>query len=256
MLDAVQQYVAQYDAPVKDDEPDLMGQAANVLSTLYTFEPGEKLHTYLKLATPLSYCYKRATVAITANVAKATHGETRNETLGSGDASVPLQSFTLRQPPLTYVSANEPDGIESTLRVYVNSVEWHEAPAMVAMGSGDRGFTTRTDDNGNTSIIFGNGQHGARVPTGVANVTAIYRNGIGKAGNVNAGQITNLLSRPLGVKGVNNPIEAAGGADKETRDQARKNAPLAVMALDRLVGVQDYADFSRTFAGIAKAQSA
>jgi hypothetical protein len=256
MLDAVQQYVAQYDAPVKDDEPDLMGQAANVLSTLYTFEPGEKLHTYLKLATPLSYCYKRSTVAINANVAKATHGETRNETLGSGDASVPLQSFTLRQPPLTYVSANEPDGIESTLRVYVNSVEWHEAPAMVALGSGDRGFTTRTDDNGNTSIIFGNGQHGARVPTGVANVTAIYRNGIGKAGNVNAGQITNLLSRPLGVKGVNNPIEAAGGADKETRDQARKNAPLAVMALDRLVGVQDYADFSRTFAGIAKAQSA
>jgi hypothetical protein len=256
MLDAVQQYVAQYNAPANGDAPGLAGRAGNVLSTLYAFEPGERLHTFLKLATPLSYCYKRSTVAINANVAKATHGETRNETLGSGDASMSLQSFTLRQPPLTYVPANEPDGTDSTLHVYVNSVEWNEAPAMVALGPGDRGFVTRTDDDSNTSIVFGNGQYGARVPTGVANVTAVYRNGIGRAGNVKAGQITNLLSRPLGVKGVNNPIEAAGGADKETRDQARKNAPLAVKALDRLVGVQDYADFSRTFAGIAKAQSA
>ena len=29
--------------------------------------------------------------------------------------------------------------------------------------------------------------------------------------------------------------------------------PIAVMSLDRLVSVQDYADFSRTFAGIGKA---
>jgi predicted phage baseplate assembly protein len=43
--------------------------------------------------------------------------------------------------------------------------------------------------------------------------------------------------------------------DKETRDQARLNAPIAVLALDRLVSVQDYADFARTFAGIAKASA-
>ena len=53
-----------------------------------------------------------------------------------------------------------------------------------------------------------------------------------------------------------NPLQASGGADKETRDQARKNAPLAVMALDRLVSVQDYEDFTRVFAGIGKARAA
>ena len=53
-----------------------------------------------------------------------------------------------------------------------------------------------------------------------------------------------------------NPFGASGGADRETRDQARSNAPLAVKALDRLVSTQDYADFARTFAGIGKAQSA
>jgi predicted phage baseplate assembly protein len=52
---------------------------------------------------------------------------------------------------------------------------------------------------------------------------------------------------------VTNPLPATGGADRETRDQARRNAPLGVRALDRLVSVRDYADFSRTFAGVGKA---
>jgi hypothetical protein len=49
---------------------------------------------------------------------------------------------------------------------------------------------------------------------------------------------------------------ASGGADRESRDQARQNAPLAVAALDRLVSTRDYADFARTFAGIGKASAA
>src|SRR5205823_4370621 len=40
------------------------------------------------------------------------------------------------------------------------------------------------------------------------------------------------------------------------RDQGRRNAPIATIALDRLVSVQDYADFARTFAGVGKAVSA
>ena len=50
-----------------------------------------------------------------------------------------------------------------------------------------------------------------------------------------------------------NPLPATGGADPDTIDQARANAPCAVMALDRLVSVRDYADFARTYAGIGKA---
>jgi hypothetical protein len=54
---------------------------------------------------------------------------------------------------------------------------------------------------------------------------------------------------------VINPLGASGGADPETRDQARRNVPLAVLALDRLVSVADYADFARTFGGVGKASS-
>lgn len=217
--------------------------------------PGDKIHTTLLLATPTAYSYKRDTLTIYGNVVKATQGETRKEVLGSGDGSQAFQGFALKQPPLTFVAAPTPSGVDSTLEVRVNDVEWHEAETLAGLGPKDRRFVTKTDDEAKITVIFGNGQQGARLPTGMENVKAVYRNGIGKAGNVRAEQISLLLTRPLGVKSVINPLRASGGADKESRDQARQNAPLAVMALDRLVSVRDYADFARTFAGIAKADA-
>jgi predicted phage baseplate assembly protein len=215
--------------------------------------PGEAIHTFLTFAKPLAYTYARPTVKIYGNVVRATHGETRQETLGGGDASRPLQTFTLKQPPLTYVSAPTVSGVASTLEVRVNDVRWREAESLAELTPTDRKFISRTDDDAKTTIVFGTGERGARLPTGQENVKAVYRNGIGKPGNVKAGQISLLNTRPLGVKEVINPIRASGGADRESRDQARRNAPLAVMALDRLVSTVDYADFARTFGGVGKA---
>jgi Baseplate J-like protein len=219
--------------------------------------PGDTIHTTLTLGEKgLAYRYRRDTVKINANVAKATNGETRQEILGSGDGSKPLQQFTLKQPPLTFVSASNPSGVESTLKVYVNDVQWHETDTLAGLSRTDRRFIARADDEAKTTITFGNGREGARLPSGIENLRATYRFGIGRGGNVRANQINVLGSRPLGVKEVINPLPATGGADRESRDQARKNAPLAVMALDRLVSTQDYADFARTFAGIGKASAA
>lgn len=218
--------------------------------------PGDVTHTFIKLAKKLEYCYQRSSVKLYANVVKATHGETRNETLGAGDATKPFQNFTLRQPPLTYVASPTPAGADSTLKVYVNDVQWHEAGTLADLGPVDRKFVTRTDDESKTTIVFGNGERGARLPTGHDNIRAVYRNGIGKPGNVRAEQISQLMTRPLGVREVINPLAASGGADRESRDQARKNAPLTVNALDRLVSTEDYGDFARIFAGIGKSAAA
>lgn len=219
--------------------------------------PGDTVHSTLVFADQgLAYAYKRGTVSIFANVVRATHGETRNEVLGSGDGSVPMQAFALKQPPLTYVSAPTVDGVQSTLTVRVNQVEWHEVRNLAFVDGDRRSFVTATDDDGKTRMMFGDGAHGARLPTGVENVTAVYRNGIGTPGNVQAGQISLLTTKPLGVKNVINPLRASGGADAETRDQARANVPLAVLALDRLVSITDYADFARTFGGVGKAAAA
>lgn len=217
--------------------------------------PGDKLHTFIELANELNYCFKRDTVTINTNVVKATHGETRRETLGSGDGAKALQSFALRQPPLTYIPAANPTGVNSTLKLYVNDIQWHETDMLPGLSPNDRNFITKTDDEAKTTLVFGNGREGARLPTGIENIKSEYRNGIGKIGNVKAGQISLLTTRPLGVKEVINPLPASGGADKESKDQARKNASLAIKALDRLVSVMDYEDFTRTYAGIGKARA-
>jgi len=217
--------------------------------------PGGKLHTFIRPAEPPAYIYKRDTVTIYGNIARATHGETRSEVLGSGDGSRKLQSFPLRQPPLTYLAAPTPSGAQSTLEVRVNDVLWGESDNLFVLNPNDRRYITRTGDDGKTTVFFGNGERGALLPTGVENIKAVYRSGIGKVGNVKAEQIKLLMTKPLGVKGVINPSPASGGADRETRDQIRRNAPIAVLALDRLVSVRDYADFALAFAGIGKAHS-
>jgi predicted phage baseplate assembly protein len=214
------------------------------------------VHTSLTLANALAYKYDPATVTIYGNVVQATNGQTNNETLGNGDGSQTFQEFTLKQNPLTFVPATNPQGVNSTLAVYVNNVAWQETATLAALGPRDHGYVTQTADDGSTSVIFGNGVEGARLPTGFGNVQTIYRNGIGQAGNVDAGQITLLQTRPLNVNAVTNPLPATGGADRDTLDQARKNVPLSVMSLDRLVSLPDYADFALTFAGIGKAASA
>lgn len=209
--------------------------------------------TRLRFGNELLHSYKRDTVTLFGNVARATHGETRSDVLGSGDGSRSLQAFDLKQSPLTYVSAPTVTGAESTLAVRVDGVLWREVESIAQLGPTDRVYVTRTGDDGKTKVIGGTGWNGARFSTGVENVTAQYRTGIGVAGNVAASQISLLMTRPLGLRGVTNPLPARGGADRESRDKIRENAPLAVLSLDRLVSVQDYADFARTFAGVGKA---
>ena len=77
--------------------------------------------------------------------------------------------------------------------------------------------------------------------------------GIGEGGNLRPDRLTQLLTRPLGVKGGHNPLPAAGGADREQLADARRTAPLTALTLGRIVSLADYEDFARAFAGIGKA---
>jgi hypothetical protein len=217
--------------------------------------PNDQPHTFLRFAQPLAYSYKRDTVTIYGNVVKATHGESRTEILGSGDASVANQQFTLSVRPLTYLPAQTPTGVTSTLEIYVNDIRWHEAESLERLSITDRCFITQTDNDGNITIIFGDGKNGARLPKGIENVKAVYRTGIGQAGNVAAEQINQLVTQPLGLKGVINPLRATGGADRENHDQIRRNASAGMTCLNRAVSVKDYADFARYFGGIDKASA-
>lgn len=199
--------------------------------------------------------YDRASVRINANVAPATHGESVREIVGSAAGRAAGQQFMLRQSPVTHVSAATPSGRESSLALRVNDLLWREVPSLFGRGANERVYTTKVDDGGRTAIIFGDGVEGARPPSGQDNIRAIYRKGIGVGGNVSAGKLGTLLTRPLGISGVTNPEAAGGGQDPEQSDEARENAPRTVLTLERAVSIQDYEDFARSFAGIAKAHA-
>lgn len=229
-----------------------MGRIAYVRHILRKL-PGDAVHTRIFLDATLEHTYKRDTVTIYANVVNATHGETVRQVLGSGDASKAFQKFTLAKSPLTYLAAPTPSGIASALAIRVNNLLWHEQETLLDSEGNSRDYVVQADESWRGSVQFGDGATGARLPTGRENVRAVYRTGLGTQGNVKAGAITQLAHRPLGVKDVNNPLPATGGADPENADQIRANAPLAVMALDRLVSVSDYADFAQNYAAIDKA---
>lgn len=216
--------------------------------------PEDQILPILKLKEPLKNCYDPETMIIYGNVIAATHGETIPEVLGSGNGTLENQRFVLKKPPLTYVAAQTPSGNESTLEVYVDGVRWEEVRFLFGLSNLDQNYITRIDDDGTTTVIFGDGKSGARLPTGLENIFAMYRSGIGLGGNLSQNQLTQLKTRPLGIQGVTNPVPATGAAPREPMDEARISAPLTVRTLDRIVSLQDFEDFARAFAGIGKAQ--
>ncbi len=209
----------------------------------------------LVLSEPLQHVYDWRSTQILANVATATHGETLTEVLGSGDGLLRNQRFKLSKPPLTYVPASNESGLESTLQIRVNGVLWSESGSLLELEPTDETYTVRIQNDGATDVFFGDGVRGARLPSGAENVTARYRSGLGAAGEVEAEQLALLKTKPLGIRSVINPFPASGAELPETEGEARERAPLTVLVLGRVVSIQDYEDFSKTFPGVGKAQA-
>ena len=140
--------------------------------------------TSIEFTPRLVNTYYRETVTVNANVSLATHGETKNEVLGSGDPSKPYLEFVLKNKPLTFVAASTPSGALSTLEVRVNDILWKEVPNLYGIAQGDRSYITRIEDNGDTRVKFGY----AKPERGIENIKAKYRVGIGSDGLLEAGQ--------------------------------------------------------------------
>jgi predicted phage baseplate assembly protein len=191
------------------------------------------------------------------NVLVARHGETiRDEVLGDGDATAGFQRFVPRRQPVAFeADADAPRGAASMVELRVNGVAWEEVPMLFGQAPQAEVFETVIDPELQVAVIAGDGTTGARLPSGRANVTARYRQGGGRAGNVNAGTLTTLLDRPLGLKAVVNPSAALGGTDAETLEEARSRAPTTVITLDRVVSLTDFAAAAREVPGIGKARA-
>ena len=191
-----------------------------------------------------------ASLRVYGNVVAAVEGTTvANEVLGDGDATQANQTFTLSRPPSFRL---EPEGLVSTVRVRVQGQLWHPQEQLYAAGPEDHVYRLDVDQDGFATLVFGNGEKGARLPSGRDNVVATYGTGMSTR-SVPAKGVSLLQNRPLGLDSVLNPLATTPGADAEPVDEIRQRAPRSVRTLDRVVSLVDFADFALAFPGIAKA---
>jgi len=196
-----------------------------------------------KLATPVN---------LLGNIVSTSRGETvKSEVLGFGDASIANQSFSLKKSPLTYLPApseSTPSGLTSTLKVYVDGLQWTEAPSFYGHAAADEIYVVRQNDKNESTVMFGDGTLGRRLSTGVS-VVAYYRFG-GGAAMPPAGSITQAAKPFKGLKSIRSPVAPYGGADAEPAKGLRKYAPRSALLLGRAVSLPDLEAAAASYSGV------
>jgi hypothetical protein len=195
----------------------------------------------------------RTPLTVHFNLLSVSRGKTvPSEVLGSGDASVAGQAFVLKKSPLTYLAAG--DGFTSTLQVWVNGRLWQEAASFYGQPADAEIYVTSEDEDAKTHVSFGDGVNGARLPTGVNNVTAVYRYGSG-AKAPGAGALTVIGKPQPNLKSLVNPVAVGGGADPDPPDQIRRFAPRSVMTFGRAISGDDYQVIAAQAPGVTRTQA-
>ncbi|HYQ66533.1 putative baseplate assembly protein [Actinophytocola sp.] len=115
---------------------------------------------------------------------------------------------------------------------------WQEVDSLAAYGPDGRVFVV---DHATGVVTFGDGVHGAPVPSGFRNVRAVrYRVGGGAAGAVAAGAINSVVTALPFVTRVANPFPATGGGDAEPDAEVMLRGVGELRARGRAVTPADY----------------
>ena len=187
------------------------------------------------------------------NVARVSHGRTVEETLGGSDGVTAFQRFALRESPLTVL----PDvaGGEPELEVRVDGVLWERVRDFAESNPDDRHYRSVTDAAFVTSVLFGDGRNGAVPPSGKENISAVYRVGLGRTGDVEPRRLSRLKrAHPL-LDRVVNVTPVHGGAEPADAEAIRSQSGRWIRTFDRAVSISDLADLALTMPGIARAAS-
>jgi hypothetical protein len=111
-----------------------------------------------------------------------------------------------------------------------------------------KNFVAETEDDGTTSLRFGDGTFGVQVVSGDV-FYARYRVGGGTVGNVGNDVLSIIASDdPLAqgnITAVRNPLPATGGLDPQSLDSVRAAAPYAFKTQERAVTAADYGTMAK-----------
>ena len=162
---------------------------------------------------------------------------------------VSASSFRTRRSPTT---STRPAASCRPWRSRSTACSWDEAPSLYGVGAAEV-FVVRLDADGGQTVEFGDGEQGARLPTGRRNVTGTYRVGGGTAGEVESSAISSLLGSVRGVKKVEGAGPTSGGADQDDERDLRALVPGRARAFGRAVSIEDLVDLSRGYPGVTHA---
>ncbi|MCY1276814.1 putative baseplate assembly protein [compost metagenome] len=197
-------------------------------------------------------------VTVYGNLVDASQGKAEHEAvLGNGDHRQQWQTFPLPKAPLTYfLSAGAVPPQTPELEIWVEGRLWNRVDSFYGHGPDEPLYIVREDAEGRSFVQFGDGETGARLPSGLKNVVARYRSGVGARGPIKPGATPTAGERPAGFDKVALAGIVSGGADPEPGDKAREAAPGKVQSLGRLVSIRDYESETLAVPGVVRAAAA
>jgi hypothetical protein len=116
-------------------------------------------------------------------------------------------------------------------------VRWQGQEHFLRSGPADRHYVV---DRARGRVLFGDGVHGRMPPAGAAILARRYVAAGGRAGNLPARTITQVLGPIGGVEDAFNARAAEGGADGETLTRFASRVPSSIQHLGRAVLPADY----------------
>ena len=186
--------------------------------------------------------YTRANTIIYGNTVRAVHGETQaSKIVGSGDAAKINQCFDLVTDNISWVSdAAFSNGVRADLSLFVDQRRWQQVEDLSLSAPEDNHYQVKVNQDNTLSVCFGEGKHGRRLPSGIDNIRVIYRSGYGDSGNISAGELVKIVRPHRLINDFVSPLSSMGGAEKETAQTMRENAPATVLTLNRAVSIDDF----------------
>lgn len=190
------------------------------------------------------------TISVTIPVVNASRITAEVLGVSTGQAN---QSFRLTQHPV--LLPRDPDSQEY-LQVEIDPGSgfevWQQRGTLLYSLSRDPHFTVQTNEADEVELLFGDGRYGQIPPLG-STIRATYLIGGGSGGNVGANTITVVKSGVNVSTKVTNPQAASGGADRESIENARRQAPRVFRSMQRAVTAEDYIALAENVPGVARA---
>lgn len=240
------------------------GSSATGTVTFQTTNPGEA--TVLPAGTQLSTSFNLAVDSpvvfqtndavtvpenggtVTANV---TQGITYAMTNLGTSTGIAAQSFNIMQTGV------EDNSVSIFVSSSSGSTQWTQVAYLIEYGPDDTVYSVSTNSAGLTSVQFGDNINGLIPGVGLS-IYATYTIGLGAAGNQPAGAVGIFLND---IPGVYVPFQSetstlfqssamTGGADPETNDQIRANAPQSYATQNRAVTLADFEALALNVTGV------